>query len=868
MTTALEKACRDYQKTLSTLDSNNKQKINILTMLAEDYAKHSEGIVNVIKQSILEVPNNQKLFRLYLVDSIVKNLRETGDYVEHFAECLVEIFVHVFQRSDERTRASLFKLRSTWTDIFPRGQLYSLDLEIHQIDVKWPISFSRTVPPITSTPQTNGVTTSNTSTSTTITTSTASTRPAASAVDPSPQTKETTPSKLPSTTNGVLANSGKIYVNPNFKPKANSSSESTDSDAQPTVQTPKPPITISAALQKISAPNQKKTTPAAPAVKKTEFRPPVVDPRRATDPRKPTGVRDEPMDTSEPKVEAPKTKPKEVKNGKLPINGPSKSLVKTFKIPKKTKKPSVPSKAQAGTTAADLGRLLDETVETPNAPKLTPLLTIDNSKTKRKIPRRAPAPAEKRRRTDSQCSTDGVSWTANRPIPHRNSPGPVIHPTAALGSHAFDVPPQPAIQQPALPPAYPPFQPPVINPPSTFPIPRYGTPLPQIRNDAPRLPNAMGNNRIFVDGKAYEVLFINDIAVIERNGVPHRVFFSGHPRDVIVDGVAHRLAFNETKPIEIDGQMHYIRFGAPSRELYMGDFPFRGAFGSGPPIVATINGKRHEIRLGGPPPEVKIEQDPCYELARHLQAARMNVNPPIEPPKRVEEEKDKLGDLLAKLQRTGVLDNLGAALRSSQVTGKKPINREVTPPIIASAAILGGADREAPGSALSSFNPSDLHIWYESVIRSLLEPRSVCPDCGVQIFDRDSVQYKRHVDEHVQREIGNQPVQERGPYLSEDEWIDFSYVDVVNQTATKEPTTEISLDEETKVQGEDAMSSETDLRICEVCREDFREYFDADADEWRLENSVIMNGKPYHRTCQADATFDETVGTESLSIES
>ncbi|KAI6195943.1 hypothetical protein M3Y94_01049200 [Aphelenchoides besseyi] len=860
MTTAIEKACRDYQKTLSTLDSNNKQKINILTMLAEDYAKHSEGIVNVIKQSTLEVPNNQKLYRLYLIDSIVKNLRETGDYVEHFAECLVEIFVHVFQRSDEKTRASLFKLRSTWTDVFPRGQLYSLDLEIHQIDAKWPISFSRTVPPITSTQQTNGATTSNPLTSTTITTSTAATRPVASLTNPSTQPKEAAPSKLPPTTNGVLSNSGKIYLNPNFKPKANSSSESTDSDSQPTVQTPKPPITISAALQKISPPNQKKTTPA---VKKVESRPPVVDPRRATDPRKPTGVRDEPMDTSV----APKARPKEVKNGKLTTTSPSKSLAKTFKIPKKNKKPPGPSKAQGGTTEADLGRLLDETVEMSNAPKPVALLPIDNSKVKRKIPRRVPAPAEKRRRTDSQCSTDGASWIGNRPIPHRDSPGPVIHPTAALGSHAFDVP-QPVMQQPAIPPAYPPFQPPVINPPSTFPNSRYGAPLPQIRNDAPRLPNAMGNNRIFVDGKAYEVLFINDIAVIERNGVPHRVFFSGHPRDVIIDGIAHQLAFNETKPIEIDGQMHYIRFGAPSRELYMGDFPFRGAFGSGPPIVATINGKRHEIRLGGPPPEVKIEQDPCYELARHLQAARMNVNPSIEAPRRVEEEKDKLGDLLAKLQRTGVLDNLGAALRSSQVTAKKAMNRELTPPIIASAAILGGADREAPSSALSLFNPSDLHIWYESVIRSLLKPRSVCPDCGVQIFDRDSVQYKRHVDEHVQREIGNQPIQERGPYLSEDEWVDFSYVDVVNQTATKEPTPEISLDEETKVQGEDAMSSETELRICGVCREDFREYFDADADEWRLENSVVMNGKPYHRTCQADATFDETVGAEGLSIES
>lgn len=67
--------------------------------------------------------------------------------------------------------------------------------------------------------------------------------------------------------------------------------------------------------------------------------------------------------------------------------------------------------------------------------------------------------------------------------------------------------------------------------------------------------------------------------------------------------------------------MHDIRFGAPSRELYVGNYPFRGAFG-GPPMIANINGKRHEFRLLGAPPEVRIDKDPCYELYRHMQTIR------------------------------------------------------------------------------------------------------------------------------------------------------------------------------------------------------------------------------------------------------
>lgn len=58
-----------------------------------------------------------------------------------------------------------------------------------------------------------------------------------------------------------------------------------------------------------------------------------------------------------------------------------------------------------------------------------------------------------------------------------------------------------------------------------------------------------------------------------------------------------------------------FRFVGPARELYMGDYPFRGAFG-GPPIFATINGVRHKICLSGPAPEVKIVPEPAFDLLK------------------------------------------------------------------------------------------------------------------------------------------------------------------------------------------------------------------------------------------------------------
>ncbi len=105
---------------------------------------------------------------------------------------------------------------------------------------------------------------------------------------------------------------------------------------------------------------------------------------------------------------------------------------------------------------------------------------------------------------------------------------------------------------------------------------------------------------------------------------------------VFFDNQAHALPFNETLTIMVDGTQLQLRFGAPGRELYIGRYPFRGAFG-GPPIFATINGVRHEVRIGGPPPEVKIEPEPAHELTRWLHnphlvpAGTLYTHPLVQP---------------------------------------------------------------------------------------------------------------------------------------------------------------------------------------------------------------------------------------------
>ncbi|KAM5126894.1 pre-mRNA cleavage complex 2 protein Pcf11 [Mantella aurantiaca] len=134
---AREDACREYQSSLEDLTFNSKPHINMLTILAEENLQFAKDIVTLIEAQIAKAPITEKLPVMYLMDSIVKNVGR--DYLAAFAKNIVSTFVIVFDKVDENTRKSLYKLRSTWDDIFTSKKLYALDVRVNQVDPAWPV---------------------------------------------------------------------------------------------------------------------------------------------------------------------------------------------------------------------------------------------------------------------------------------------------------------------------------------------------------------------------------------------------------------------------------------------------------------------------------------------------------------------------------------------------------------------------------------------------------------------------------------------------------------------------------------------------------------------------------------------------------
>lgn len=123
----------------------------------------------------------------------------------------------------------------------------------------------------------------------------------------------------------------------------------------------------------------------------------------------------------------------------------------------------------------------------------------------------------------------------------------------------------------------------------------------------PILNNKMRTLRL--DGKRDHLLrFYGEVAIIfndsgEANDIR---FSSGQSKVVIDDMYSAILEFNDAyKPIMIDGVLHQIKFGTPTRELYIDDHFYECYFNN--QITQIILGdKVRRVRIEGMAPEVKI----------------------------------------------------------------------------------------------------------------------------------------------------------------------------------------------------------------------------------------------------------------------
>jgi len=124
---------QEYDVFLSQLTFNSKEIINALTRIAEENKHVSPAIAFVLESRILNAEPDKKLPLVYLLDSILKNVK--NPYLDLFAVRVPKLMPRVYASCTTDVRARLRKLVSTWPPYFGQQIVSIIATEFNKLDV-------------------------------------------------------------------------------------------------------------------------------------------------------------------------------------------------------------------------------------------------------------------------------------------------------------------------------------------------------------------------------------------------------------------------------------------------------------------------------------------------------------------------------------------------------------------------------------------------------------------------------------------------------------------------------------------------------------------------------------------------------------
>jgi hypothetical protein len=897
----------EYKSSLNDLSFNSKPLINMLTMLSEDYKDtKAPEIVKCIEQRLHSVSSDKKLPILYLLDSICKNVGNI--YIKLFTQNIVSTFCHVFEKVDEKTRLSLYKLRQTWNTIFNPRKLYAIDVRIHsQLDPAWPITAPK--------PDDNKQLTSDNKNN--IQSVVKSTLPQRPQQQPHQQQVHINPkffndTKQMTTALGLqppIGSGPEAELAKQLIQKQNELLQLQKQKLELEMLKEKQKLAEHArALKekelKLNQKEQQMLRPNSPNGKKIKkrkrsrshrSRSPSPISQKSRSPthrwsRSPTDrIRENP--TTMNRQQSPSFSMRQT-NSYSPHRQRSRSpnvINKQFigqksVVPLPTIQSSVPSLA-TGLLSTSVGVVgqppVPTTIPAPTILAQPEMLSISNMKIARLDQSVVTTMSGMQSRPISSAmnqinahtvhsghrtndierdNSTLASWGQDRD--YRKEFDLMISEaheklrSGAISSAAHDVLVREVERQ-----------------------------LIESQNNSIQslIPEPLDTFTMLVDGKLRKLFYLDDTtAVVLLNAPqdakfdqlikidpklldPRQIGFEGKPTKVFID---IDRGCDEFVFLEFNGQLktffhgensiaQRIKFGGPAKEIILNGQPYPAKFG-GPPITVWFDGdtsRPHTLRLDGPTPRVKLSDERRFDLwdliiqkATSGKKAVENATNALSVPQKPTDIEKLLSNLLA----AGMIPKTNNNLQSINAPKEEQIEKKEE-------------EKKASEEPPLRLTSDSLKLSRPSVIAALYNGIQ-CTNCSLRFDDKDQpflgdkTRYSKHLDWHFRQNRRDKAKpnssatsMRRNWYYPLALWCQFKEV------TDEEESNTLFINEENESEVEEELPLATviaekdeSLNCCAVCAEKFDQQWNEEEEEWRLKNAVSHNGKIYHPLCLTD----------------
>ncbi|XP_014668946.1 PREDICTED: uncharacterized protein LOC106810179 [Priapulus caudatus] len=164
---------------------------------------------------------------------------------------------------------------------------------------------------------------------------------------------------------------------------------------------------------------------------------------------------------------------------------------------------------------------------------------------------------------------------------------------------------------------------------------------------------------------------------------------------------------------------------------------------------------------------------------------------------------------------------------------------------------------------LTKWDTRKLRTYYTGVV-DILYVGVQCASCGMRFRAVQNQQYAEHLDWHFRQNRKDKDLLKRATsrkwYYDLEDWI--QYEEIEDLEARRSHFFEQQMEEAAAQRH--AYRSQTTEPIscitaspsgnnhCEICREEFEQFWDEDEEEWKLKNAIRVDGKAYHPGCYDD----------------